>query len=193
MGTQQRGVVRSWKDDKGFGFITPDSGGGDVFFHITEVVGRHTRPAENMVVFFYVKRDEQQRLQAVNIHLETEPVFPIVVSLLVICIFFILLGLSAIARVLSPWVFLFYLVMSGITYFSYGSDKKRAVTGQRRVPENKLHLLELLGGWPGAFVAQSYFRHKNRKPSYQGMYWTMVMLNLLLLGLVIFLSYSLRM
>lgn len=91
---------------------------------------------------------------------------------------------------LPPWRLLAYLLISAVTYFTYGNDKTRAVTGQRRVPERQLHVLELLGRWPGALVAQSSFRHKNRKPSYQVTHWTMVLLNLLLLGLFVLGSYG---
>jgi uncharacterized membrane protein YsdA (DUF1294 family) len=37
-----------------------------------------------------------------------------------------------------------------------------------------LHLVELLGGWPGALVAQQCFRHKTRKLSYQMVVWLIV-------------------
>lgn len=53
-------------------------------------------------------------------------------------------------------------------------DKRRAEQERWRVPENFLHLLELLGGWPGSFVAQRLFRHKTVKFSYQFVFWLIV-------------------
>lgn len=185
MSTQQRGIIRTWKDEKGFGFITPDTGAGDVFFHISEVVERQKRPEETMVVYFNLTRDEQHRLRAVNIHLENESLTPILLSLLVGIVFYILVGSVIVFRLLPPWVLVAYLVLSGVTYFMYGDDKTRAVMGQRRIPENQLHFFEFLGGWPGALVAQSYFRHKNRKVSYQVVYWIIVLLNILILTVVV--------
>ena len=31
------GIVKHFNTDRGFGFIVPDSGGGDLFFHISSV------------------------------------------------------------------------------------------------------------------------------------------------------------
>ncbi len=42
---------------------------------------------------------------------------------------------------------------------------------------DRLHLLELLGGWPGAFLAQQVFRHKTRKLSFQLVFWGIVLLH----------------
>jgi uncharacterized membrane protein YsdA (DUF1294 family) len=37
--------------------------------------------------------------------------------------------------------------------------------------------MELVGGWPGALLAQQVFRHKTRKLSYQVVFWTIVVLH----------------
>ena len=74
------------------------------------------------------------------------------------------------------------LAMSAITFVAYALDKHAAQTGRWRTPESTLHLLELAGGWPGAWVAQQMLRHKSRKPGYRVAFWTMVILHLGALG-----------
>jgi len=64
------------------------------------------------------------------------------------------------------WVVGIYAAVSIVTFAVYGFDKRRAVHGGRRVPERTLHVLELLGGWPGAIAGQIIFRHKLRKLTY---------------------------
>jgi uncharacterized membrane protein YsdA (DUF1294 family) len=67
-------------------------------------------------------------------------------------------------------------LVSLLTYFFYRSDKRRAEDGDWRVPESSLHLLELVGGWPGAFLAQRTLRHKTAKTSFQLIFWSIVIL-----------------
>jgi uncharacterized membrane protein YsdA (DUF1294 family) len=64
-----------------------------------------------------------------------------------------------------------YLVMSLLCYWVYDIDQQRAVLRQRRIPESVLHLIELLGGWPGGFIAQRVLHHKSRKVTYQLVFW----------------------
>jgi uncharacterized membrane protein YsdA (DUF1294 family) len=66
----------------------------------------------------------------------------------------------------------------------YRLDKQLAQSGGRRIPENKLLLIALLGGWPGAFAAQRMFRHKTRKVSFQTAFWKTVVCHLGLVGFV---------
>ena len=37
--------------------------------------------------------------------------------------------------------------------------------------------VELLGGWPGALLAQQLLRHKTKKTSYQGVFWLIVLVH----------------
>jgi uncharacterized membrane protein YsdA (DUF1294 family) len=61
-----------------------------------------------------------------------------------------------------------------VTYVSYHADKRRAESGEWRIPEATLHFWELAGGWPAAFVAQRALRHKISKRSYQVIFWGIV-------------------
>jgi uncharacterized membrane protein YsdA (DUF1294 family) len=61
-----------------------------------------------------------------------------------------------------------------LTIWVYSCDKHAAQKGLRRTPEKRLHLLEALGGWPGALFAQIHYRHKRLKPSYQRVFWLIV-------------------
>ena len=70
------------------------------------------------------------------------------------------------------------VVASIAAYVLYASDKRRAQSGQRRVPERVLHVSEFLGGWPGALFAQWWLRHKNRKLSFQLVFWLVVLAHL---------------
>lgn len=69
------------------------------------------------------------------------------------------------------------VALSLLTFVCYGWDKSCAVRGARRVPESTLHLLSLLGGWPGALVGQQHFRHKTRKWSFQSAFWLTVVMH----------------
>jgi uncharacterized membrane protein YsdA (DUF1294 family) len=68
--------------------------------------------------------------------------------------------------------------LSLTTLVVYGIDKAAARRSWRRVPELYLHLLSLVGGWPGALVAQQLFRHKTRKQPFQTLFWLTVLANL---------------
>ena len=70
-----------------------------------------------------------------------------------------------------------YLAASVATAVAYRVDKSAAQSGRWRTAESTLHLLALVGGWPGALIAQRLFRHKSRKPSFQVAFLFTVVLN----------------
>jgi uncharacterized membrane protein YsdA (DUF1294 family) len=70
-----------------------------------------------------------------------------------------------------------YVAMSIATAAAYRIDKSAAQSGAWRTRESTLHVLSLIGGWPGALIAQRVFRHKSRKASFQVAFWTAVGLN----------------
>ena len=79
-------------------------------------------------------------------------------------------------------ILLYYLLTSAVAFFAYWLDKSAARNGRWRIPESRLHLLGLLGGWPGAWVAQRALRHKTRKQPFQTIYWITVVLHCALLA-----------
>jgi len=74
------------------------------------------------------------------------------------------------------------LAMSTACFVAYGLDKRRAVRGDRRIPERTLHILAFLGGWPGALGGRRFFRHKTKKPSFLIVSWLVVVLHVAIFG-----------
>ena len=74
-------------------------------------------------------------------------------------------------------VAVWYPLCSALTWFLYYDDKRRARLGAWRAPESSLHLFGLVGGWPGAFLAQRQLRHKVSKLKFQVMFWAIVALH----------------
>lgn len=70
-----------------------------------------------------------------------------------------------------------YALMSVLSFLLYMKDKNAARRNTWRTPESTLHLLDILGGWPGGLVAQQSFRHKVSKTPFQVVFWLSVACN----------------
>jgi uncharacterized membrane protein YsdA (DUF1294 family) len=70
-----------------------------------------------------------------------------------------------------------YAALGFITLAVYAFDKFAAASSKRRIPEKVLHLLALLGGWPGALIGQKWLRHKTAKPAFLRVFWLTVLAN----------------
>ncbi len=88
------------------------------------------------------------------------------------------------AQALAWWVGL-GAAASLVSFVLYGWDKSEAKRGGTRISERSLHCVALIGGWPGALLAQRVFRHKTKKVSFRRMFWLTVAINLLLSALLV--------
>ena len=79
-----------------------------------------------------------------------------------------------------------YGAASVFAFVVYAFDKRAARRGGQRIAERDLHLLALLGGWPGAWLAQQVMRHKTQKMRFRLIFFGMAVTNCLLLGLIAF-------
>ncbi|HEX8394397.1 MAG TPA: DUF1294 domain-containing protein [Longimicrobium sp.] len=83
---------------------------------------------------------------------------------------------------IAPAAVIGYAALSCVAFLLYRHDKNAAQAGRRRTRERTLHLIGLLGGWPGGLLAQERFRHKTRKAKFQFVFWATVAINCALLG-----------
>lgn len=89
----------------------------------------------------------------------------------------------ALARHASlSWVLSYLAGINVATLILYGWDKWAAIKNRLRVPELLLHLMSILGGTPAAFAAQSAFRHKTVKRSFQVAFWVIAIAQIVLIG-----------
>lgn len=96
-----------------------------------------------------------------------------------------LLAWGAWSQRLPVWLPLGAVLLNGATYLAYAGDKRAAQSGAWRTPEQTLHLLALLGGWPAAWWAQQRLRHKSRKLAFRQLYWVTVLLHCTALALLV--------
>ena len=212
-----RGQLKSWNDQKGFGFIRPEQGGDEIFAHISVMRGAR-RPVQGDRVLYLSERDKSGRLRATHIRLDAElsldepairrrsataavqpgqrgggdtrPMpkarprrngsirwaLPKLLGLVLLCLL-PALGLTRLAERGSYWPLYAYLLGSLLAFVLYLFDKRSALRSGWRTPEARLHLVELLGGWPGALIAQQMFRHKTRKLSFEMVFWLIIVVH----------------
>ena len=177
-----QGKITSWKDDQGFGFITPNGGGPAVFVHISAFTSRGVRPAGDDIVTYYLGSNEKGA-RAEQVAFVRSPVSKRsstgsrTGALITAVGFLALVALCVFTKKLPPLLLGAYLCASILAFLTYAADKSAARKNGRRTSENALHTIALAGGWPGALVAQQVLRHKSKKASFRVMFWATVIIN----------------
>jgi uncharacterized membrane protein YsdA (DUF1294 family)/cold shock CspA family protein len=176
------GRITSWNEDKGYGFVTPHGGGARAFVHIKAFPFGSRRPVDGDLVSYSLTKDERGRSNAVDVRHAGQksavrrPARRI--PRIALGVGFLLLVTAATILGFVPAILLFaYLLLAGLSHLLYTLDKAAAGKGRQRTPESTLHFVDLLGGWPGALIAQQQSRHKTVKASFQVVFWCTVLAN----------------
>jgi uncharacterized membrane protein YsdA (DUF1294 family)/cold shock CspA family protein len=191
------GKLKSWNDERGFGFIESMDGGQEIFVHIKAFTHRPGRPQAGQLLSFEVELGPQGKKRAhrveparvaarapVNtrsggrVRRQFEGPAPWGIAARSAIPAFALLcavvGFAWHPPLMWVWV---YVGASLVTFFAYVFDKSAAARGAWRTAESTLHLLALVGGWPGALLAQQILRHKTAKAEFRAVFWATVVIN----------------
>ncbi|MCA9006540.1 MAG: cold shock and DUF1294 domain-containing protein [Planctomycetaceae bacterium] len=180
-----QGKIRDWDDEKGFGFISSQDDGSSVFVHISAFTRTTRRPQTGDPVSYETAHEENGKVRAENVRFSDQTVgkrlrIAPAVSFTVLFVVFLLVSVYF-HRI--PWLVLAgYFVLSCVTFIAYAWDKSAAQRGKWRTAESNLHVLALVGGWPGALAAQRLLRHKSSKQKFLLVFWLTVFLNVAAVG-----------
>lgn len=176
MDSLARGKIVDWDQTTGRGLVDMD--GRRLFLNANDFLDRHRAPAVGDEISFLLGEGDTGGFAVRNARFTrdvgrlTVGHFILLVLLLVapgIALFRLAGGVNSALLVAGGW-----LVLSLATYLVYSVDKRRARANARRISESSLHLCALLGGWPGAFLAQRRLRHKSSKIWFQCVFWLIV-------------------
>ncbi|WP_258187274.1 cold shock and DUF1294 domain-containing protein [Variovorax sp. WS11] len=180
--------MKTWNDERGFGFLEPAQGGEDIFVHVKAFRARAGRPQVGQLMSFEVELGPQGKKRARNV----EPVKATRTSsprhqessaqrgtatLFAIPLFLVLYVVVSVLWKPPLVIAVAYAGVSLITFFAYALDKSAARQNARRTQESTLHFLALAGGWPGALLAQQLLRHKSTKAEFRSVFWGTVVVN----------------
>jgi len=169
------GRITEWNPARGYGFV--EAGNQRVFLHIHDFAERHKAPEVGDLIEFALGPDRRGRTCAQHaIHVrDGGRIRPRDILLLVALMISPALALQRLSVHFDlRLLFAYWALVSLATFALYAWDKFQARNHAWRRPENTLHLFALAGGWPGAFLAQRWLRHKCSKPAFLAVFWLIV-------------------
>lgn len=192
---RDQGRLVEWFDEQGYGFIQPnDLTKPKVFLHIKDFVRSGPRPIVGCALEYTVNFDERGRyraqqviyLKAAQVKASSQSVSTLpstaakrpLMQVWVMIYAGIILGLS-LAKLLPAYSLMFIICMNVLNYWLYAQDKEAAQLGHRRIPEQTLHVVSFLGGWPAAWYAQQKLRHKTQKQPFRQIYFCTIAFHIL--------------
>lgn len=182
------GTIKTWNEDRGFGFISPVQGGQDIFLHIKAFTTRGIRPQVGQLVSFEIELNAKGKKRARSAELlrptgssrvrsgNSAPQWG-AASYFIVPAFLVVYLLVAVVWRVPHWLAGVYVGASILAFIIYAVDKSAAEADRWRVSESTLLAVGLLGGWPGAIFAQQLLRHKSSKRSFRSAFWGTVVLN----------------
>ena len=182
---RKKGKIVRWNEDKGFGFIQPFDSKQQIFIHITEIQHRRT-PSPGDVITYSNSSDENNRPSAVDAvmagdkHIKKKA-RELNKSVIIFAVGYLVLYAVLVLFKMTPvelWGFM--CLLSVITYIAFARDKAKAQKNHWRVQESTLLLFSLMGGWPGALIAQQRLRHKSSKQSFKFVLWVTIFVSVLI-------------
>ena len=184
---RREGRLSGWNDARGYGFLKPLEGGPDAFAHIREFASDDRHIEEGHLYTYEEVRRKSGRVRARDIRpiraaVAATPRWKMLLrrapGVLVIPAFAGLVIAIALRVPVSPIWWIVYGLASLACFIGYRLDKRAAQRKEWRVSETILLLLGLVGGWPGAIVAQEIFHHKTQKPAFRKLFWMSVGINM---------------
>jgi uncharacterized membrane protein YsdA (DUF1294 family)/cold shock CspA family protein len=184
---RHQGKITQWNDDKGYGFVEPHGGGNRAFVHIKAFERNGRRPQDGDVITYNAVQESGGRFKATGVrfsrsasgakaprrqHAGTGKIGAAMAA--GFCIFVV--G-AALFGTLPIMLAAFYGLACVVAFGAYAIDKSAAQNNRWRTKESTLHLLGLIGGWPGAYLAQRLLRHKSSKAEFQSTFWVTAVLN----------------
>lgn len=207
---RQEGTVVTWKDDRGFGFIQPRDSGQDIFFNLADFRSQSgARPHPRMHVTYDVIHVGGKGPRAMAVRPAGEAaVAPAPYrgrvnrtsrpqrgrparssgAAIAVPLMLVYFGsmLAAVWRGGLPlWVPGASFILNLLAFYAYWQDKYKASRRAWRISEQALHIWSLIGGWPGAWVAQQVLRHKSAKATFLANYWTTAVMHCAAFGAVL--------